>query len=463
MASTNKKSVVETPRLAGGFGAKAARQSNEQELRRLVLSCLLWEDIAYASGNEVTNSIKAIIPKIDPQVVADIAVEARFQQKLRHVPLLLCREMLRYETHRGLVAKTLAKVIHRPDELSEFVSIYWKDGKKMLPRQAKLGLGEAFNKFNEYQLAKWNRKKDIMLRDVLFLAHAKPKNDEQASLFMKLINDELAVPDTWEVGLSAARSAAEKKEVWERLLEDKVLGALAFLKNLRNMEQVGVSKKLIGKACRETISPSMLLPVDFIKAAKHAPEYMREIEDLMYRCTAQFPKLAGSTVFVVDVSGSMGARISAESEFTRMSVAAAMCVLAAEMCEDIAVYATAGSDYAITHKTERIKPHRGFALSDNILETQTRLGGGGIFTRQCLEYIKKDLKETPDRIVVFSDSQDMDGNRTAKPKPFAKHNYICDVSSHRHGVNYQGVWTAEISGWSENFLRYIASIEANGN
>jgi hypothetical protein len=63
---------------------------------------------------------------------------------------------------------------------------------------------------------------------------------------------------------------------------------------------------------------------------------------------------------------------------------------------------------------------------------------------------------------VFSDSQDCD--RTDRiPKPFAKHNYIVDVSAHSRGINYKGAWTAEISGWSEHFISYIASMEGLDN
>jgi 60 kDa SS-A/Ro ribonucleoprotein len=40
--------------------------------------------------------------------VAALAVEARERMKLRHVPLLLVREMARYASHRALVAETLA-------------------------------------------------------------------------------------------------------------------------------------------------------------------------------------------------------------------------------------------------------------------------------------------------------------------------------------------------------------------
>jgi hypothetical protein len=64
-----------------------------------------------------------------------------------------------------------------------------------------------------------------------------------------------------------------------------------------------------------------------------------------------------------------------------------------------------------------------------------------------------------DRIIIFSDSQDCDLPDRRLPKPFGQVNYLVDVSAHQHGINYQGVWTAEISGWSEHFLTYIAALE----
>lgn len=68
-----------------------------------------------------------------------------------------------------------------------------------------------------------------------------------------------------------------------------------------------------------------------------------------------------------------------------------------------------------------------------------------------------------DRIIVFSDSQDCDYPDKRVPKPFGKHNYICDVSSELHGVNYRGVWDVEISGFSEHFLAFIAACEGIEN
>lgn len=463
MAATNKATtkshVYDTEhRLAGGYGAIAAKQDPEQQLRRMVLACLLWEDLAYVNGKSVADEIKALVPQVDPARVAALALEARYQQKLRHIPLLLVREMVRHESHRPFVRDTLRKVIHRPDELSEFLALYWKEGRCPLACSVKRGLADAFSKFDAYQLAKWDRASEIRLRDVLFLCHAAPETYQTDQLWKQLIQGTLPVPETWEVGLSAAKSDIDKRIVWCDLIARNKLGALAVLRNLRNMEQVGVPRGTIANAIAHA-NPAMLLPINFLQARDAAPDYTLQIEDLMFRCAAEWPKLPGWTVFVVDVSGSMLTALSKKSNATRLSVAAAMSVLASEMCDNIVVYATAGCDSKRTHATCKIKPQRGFALSDAILHTYERLGGGGIFTRQCLEYISTQECERPDRIIVFSDSQDCDWPQKRTPKPFGKHNYIVDVSAEKHGVAYKHVWDAEVSGWSEYFLRFIAAHE----
>lgn len=138
-------------------GAAARHTSAELQLRRSVLACLLWESQFYEDGIEIASRIAELVPKVAAEKVAALAIEAREQMKLRHVPLLLVREMARQKTHRAPVSETLARVIQRADELAEFVAIYWKDGRVLLSGQVKKGLAAAFPKFDEYQLAKYDR------------------------------------------------------------------------------------------------------------------------------------------------------------------------------------------------------------------------------------------------------------------------------------------------------------------
>ena len=225
-------------------GAQAARLNKSQKLRRLVMASLLWEDSFYVDGISHAEYVREALLEADPFEVAQIAIEAREKMKLRHIPLFLVRELARHPNKeaRKLVGETLTRVIQRPDEIAEFLAIYWKDGKQPISAQVKKGLAAAFNKFNEYGFAKWQKSDAaIKLRDVLFLTHAKPKSNEETVLFKKIVDQTLEIPDTWEVSLSAG---SDKKETWERLLSENKLGALALLRNLRNMQAVGVSRIL---------------------------------------------------------------------------------------------------------------------------------------------------------------------------------------------------------------------------
>jgi len=301
----------------------------------------------------------------------------------------------------------------------------------------------------------------------MFLTHPKPKDEAQAELFKRVATDTLKTPDTWEVALSTTPKV-EHASVWRRLISENKLGALAYLRNLRNMQGVGLSKGEI-EAGMENISSSMLLPLNFLAAAKEAPDLKRGLNKLILRSYANLPKIKGNSIFVVDVSGSMRANISGKSNFSRVEVAAAMAMLAFFQCEEVEIYVTAGSDSARGHKTELLKNvisgyTPGFELCDAIVNSMPKMGGGGIFTAQALNHIKKvtSFKSDVDRIIVFSDSQDCDYNNTPL-NPFGKANYIVDVSAHKHGVNYAGKWTAEISGWSDHFLTYIAALEGVSN
>ena len=161
-------------------GAGAQPIDAQRELRRSVLTCLLWEDTFYEKGNGIASRIAELVTRNKAEDVAALAREARDQMQLRHVPLFLTRELARRKGAGPLTAVTLEHVIQRADELGEFVALYWKTRKEPLAAGVKHGLAKAFTKFDAYQLAKYNRENTVKLRDVLFLCHAKPKNAEQA-------------------------------------------------------------------------------------------------------------------------------------------------------------------------------------------------------------------------------------------------------------------------------------------
>lgn len=446
--------------IAGSDIGYVARQENEALLRRLVLANLLWENLFYVDGKAVADEIKRLIPLVEPMAVARLAIEARYAQKLRHTPLFIAYQMTLYPEHKKYVKDVLGSVVTRADMITDFLALYEKEGGKSLTKGTRLGLQLAFRRFKEYHFAKYAGKKSAWsMSDAIRVIHPTPENEAQSALFKAVRAETLKPADTWEVALSTGKNA---KETWERLISEGKLGALAFLRNLRNMESAGVQKAVILYGF-EHIDPGMLLPINFFAAAEAVPGWSKQIEDMMLRSLGNMPTLPGTSVLVIDVSGSMGNKLSGESKFNRMEVASMLAVLANEVCQFCQIWVTAGDDGARVHKTEMVTgKNRGFSLADEIIRSARYMGGGGIFTRQALAHIKERWSETPDRIIVFSDSQDIDAARGDRrlPVPFGKWNYIVDVSAEKRGINYKGVWNGgEVSGWSEKFLTWIAANE----
>lgn len=438
---TNVK--VKLPLIRTHEGALAVRINAEQQLRRVVMASMLWEDQFYIDGETNVKIVAETVPFVSAETVAEIAIEAREKQKLRHVPLFLVRELARRkDTVPGLVSKTLARVIQRADEISEFVAIYWKDGKQPLSAQVKKGLAAAFLKFDAYQLAKYDRAGSVRLRDVLFLVHAKPKADEQAAAWRKLAANELESPDTWEVAISTAKSPAEKSAEWSRLLTEGKLGPLALLRNLRNMTAAGVSNLAIREAL-STMKTDRVLPFRFLAAARVIPSLEDALEPVMLSCVGSTEKLLGHTALLVDVSGSMDTAISSKSDMKRMDAACGVAVLLREVCERVTVA-------SFSHRAVQVPPRRGFALRDALVGSQPH---GGTDTGLAVRTVNATLGV--DRIIVITDEQ----SHTAIPAPVAPRGYVVNVAAYQNGIGYGNGWH-HINGWSEAVIDYIRMFES---
>lgn len=467
---------VSTPPPLTHEGAQAVRISALQTLRRMSLAALLFEDQHYQSGDkhaeDVAELVKTLVDNGQAGEVAALAIECRDRMYLRHMPLFLVAQLTQHKGCGTLVADALTHVVQRADELGEFLAIYARLSPTALRKQigwrtnaptgtvqgiklsagAKRGLAAAIRKFSAYDLAKYDRDGAFKLRDVIRLVHPVPQDKEQSEVWKKLLAGQLEPPDTWEVALSAG---ADKKLTFERLIREKKLGGLAFLRNLRNMLQVKVDRDLIKQRFEEPNGFKRVLPFRFLVAATHAPDLEPEIERAMIQAAGQLPKLSGHTILVVDTSGSMNTALSAKSELTRTGAAAALAILAREQCERVTIICTAGNDGTRVHATMKLPPRRGMALRDLIIKAPDTIGGGGIFLVQAMNWIAENVDEPADRVVVFTDEQDCD----TKLKPdTAKRlgvlgNYLVNVGSYRHGIAYKP-WV-HIDGFSERTLDFV--------
>ncbi len=415
-----------------------------QNLRRAVLSCLLWENQFYEDGVTIADRIVEYGNMVPVNVLADLVIEARQDHNLRHVPLLLLSVLAGRAQGTSLVSDTIYKTISRADELSEFLCVYAQINgvtpdkvKSKMSAQVKKGLARAFGKFDAYQLAKYNRKGAITLKDVLFLTHPRPANDEQQKLWKNLVDGTLSAPDTWEVGLSGGE---DKKETFTRLLKENKLGYMALLRNLRNMVEAGVDEKLVRDAIISG-NKSKILPFRFIAAAKYAPRFDSALNDAMIESIKELPSLTGTTVVLVDVSYSMvGIKVSAKSDMDRMNAASALG--ASVNGDDVRVF-------SFSNAVVEVPNRMGLAGVDAIQNSQ---GNSGTRLRAAIEEINSKVKY--DRIIVITDEQSQDGNGTPLAGSKA---YLINVASNKNGVGY-GAWT-HIDGFSENVLKYIYELE----
>ena len=419
-------------------GAPAKVIAPYQALRRSVMAGMLWEDSFYEDGESVVDRIQTLIPHCTNEEVAALAIEARTDFRLRHMPLLLMRELARVAKHKNaLVADTLAQVIQRADELAEFLALYWKDGKQPLSAQVKKGLAKAFVKFDAYQLAKYNRDNAIKLRDVMFLVHPKPENKVQEAVWKRLVEGKLAAPDTWEVALSAG---ADKKDTFMRLISNKKLGYLALLRNLRNMKEAGVPKQFVREALIDGAAKSKALPFRFVAADHEVPSWADIIEEAMLLATADMQRLEGRTAIAVDCSGSMKGSLSKRSKMNRFDAAAALAILVREIADEVDVY-------AYGTETKLIANRRGFALRDALRNSGV---GWATYLGNCVNTINQNGPY--DRVIVITDEQSHD----KVPDPYGT-GYVINVATYQNGVGYCK-WI-HIDGFSEATVRFIQELE----
>ena len=210
-------------------GEKAYALSPAMELYAAVVTSSL-SDQFYVKADQKIECLRYLIAQNKPEFVAKLAVCARQHMHLRSVPLVLAVELAKVHAGDQLVGKMLAKIVKRADEITELLAYYQaantrSDLKKLnkLSKQIQKGLAQAFNSFDEYQFAKYNRATEVKLRDALFLVHPKAKDEAQQAIFDKIVNDELQTSYIWEVELSVlGQKGFDKKRRESCGLQSKV-------------------------------------------------------------------------------------------------------------------------------------------------------------------------------------------------------------------------------------------------
>lgn len=497
----NKKTVImkfnflrkETKVVRNYEGAKAYVMTPAEELYSAVVTTGL-SNTSYEKGNDRLERIQSLIKKNDPEFVAKLAVYARRDMYLRSIPLVLTTELAKQTSGTDLVSRTVDGIVQRADEITELLAYYQlanerTETKKLnkLSKQIQKGLVKSFNKFDEYQFAKYNRKAEITLKDALFLVHPKAKDENQQAVFNKIVNGTLEAPYTWEVELSVLgqkKFAAEEerkvafKSKWEELIFSNKLGYMATLRNLRNILEVGVSSAAMDKVCRyladeKAVGNSKQLPFRFLAAYRElkntdSPYLSSLLEALENAVMISAKNIKGfgfdtSVVIAADVSGSMQKPVSNKSKVLLYDIGLLMSMILQSQCNNV-VTGIFGDRWM------RVPMPKNSILR-NVDEFYKREGEVGYSTNGYLvieDLIKR--REKVDKLMLFTDTQMWDShglknsfedswNRYKTIAPNAKL-YIFDLAGYgRQPLEVRKNDVYLIAGWSDKIFDVLNALE----
>ncbi|MES2108487.1 MAG: TROVE domain-containing protein [Bacteroidota bacterium] len=496
----NLLSKTKTTTVTSHAGETAYAMSAEMELYSLVVTWSL-NDSFYEKDETRLNRLRTLIAKCNPVFVGKLAVYARTKMYMRSVPLVLATELAKLHSGDNLVARVTAGVVNRADEITELLACYEQMNKRTgtkklnrLSKQLQKGLTTAFNRFDEYQFAKYNRDGAIKLRDALFLVHPKAKDELQQLLFNKIVNGDLQTPYTWETELSALGQlnfdSAEAKAVafrakWEELIDSNKLGYMALLRNLRNIQEAGVSYAHLVKVCEtladaDKVANAKQFPFRYLAAYRELTKltdmlfgnkgYTGELLDALEKAVqASATNIKGfdyntRVLLACDVSGSMQQPVSAKSKVLLYDVGLMLAMLLQSRCKNVEV-----GMFGDTWKTITVPRNN---ILGNVQEFYRREGEVGYSTNGYL--VIQDLlyrNTAVDKVMLFTDCQlwNSNGNDAHIQKLWAQYKAKVAPKAKLYLFDLKGYGQAPlqllrnnvylIAGWSDKVFDVLAALE----
>lgn len=496
MAKFNSLAQLETVKNNYEDG-EAYLLSDEMELYSAVVTSTLSNKF-YETASEQIERISELVGKCNPVFVAQLAVYARQQMNLRSIPLFLVVELAKVHSGDNLVSKTIEKVVMRADEIMELLICYqWRNPKKgvkklsALSHQVQTGLRNVFNRFDEYQFAKYNRDNlEVKLRDALFIVHPKAKDEAQQALFDKIVSKSLDTPYTWETELSALgqqeyETEEDKNEgvksKWEELIESGKLGYMALLRNLRNILDADVDAEIVKDVAERIGNPyevarSRQFPFRYLSAyrelrSNHNGNTHVVMGALEEACLATAQNIAGfdqdtRVLLACDVSGSMYSPISARSSVKNYDVGLVLAMLLKNRCENV-ITGIFGDTWKVINM-----PSKGILAN---VECMYRCEGEvGYSTNgyKVIEYLRtQNIKM--DKVMMFTDCQMWNsyGNGDTIQSEWKKYKrmypnaklYLFDLAGYGQSpVTIIDNDVTLIAGWSDKVFDMLSAIE-NGS
>ena len=217
--------------------------------------------------------------------------------------------------------------------------------------------------------------------------------------------------------------------VWETMMPS--MGYMELLRNVRNMEESGVSSDILEVAASRLSDPQQIrasrqMPLRFWSAAKALSDsrtFEAALESGLEVSTEAVPPLGGRTLILVDQSGSMGVPyggyrnvgdVNVDSRATLGEVAALYGAALAKRSEDVDLVMFGTSHHALSDIKD-----------SSILDSVRNHGSaslGGTNTWSAL----RDSFQNHDRVIILSDGQSSDSGSLPKGVPV----HFFDLTGH---------------------------------
>ncbi|WP_369183441.1 TROVE domain-containing protein [Streptomyces sp. Y1] len=484
-------------------------RDEKSELFLLAVANMVGQDTFHEQGGARDDRYTALVRGLavsDPEWTLALLRWLRGDGQLRTAALVGAAEFTRARLAagaHGYSRQAVDAVLQRPDEPGELLAYWTSRYGRSLPKPLKRGVADAVRRlYNARSLLKYDTAgKGYRFGDVIELTHPSPDPAKpwQGPLFQYALDrrhrPEEAVPPASDRVLTAnrellalpvdgrrpavvAEGGAERLSaagltwealagwlqgpldaaVWEAVIPS--MGPMALVRNLRNFDRAGVSDAVAASVARRISDPdevrrSRQFPFRYLAAYRHAPSlrWGHALETALAHSLANVPELPGRTLILVDRSGSMFDRPSAQTQLNRADSAAifgtALKVRAAEA--DLVEFGTS---------SKVIEVGRGEAVL-RVLERFSSLGGTNTAAAVRGHY------RGHDRVVIVTDEQTGPGSYGSDPLaavPAHVPVYTWNLAGYAAGHGSSGGANRHtFGGLTDAAFRLIPLLEAGAN
>jgi hypothetical protein len=460
----SKFNPANTIKITNLSGHEAYKMKDKDKLVTQVLTSFFNEEKYYRDNSkDILDTVQRVINE-EAKFVANLCIYARIEMHLRTISHVLLGELAKSNEGKLYVRKVINKIAERPDDMTEILAYYINTYGKPIPNSMKKGIADVLLCFDEYQLAKYNRKSELKFKDLLCLVHPKAKTEEQNTMFKRLLEDKLETPVTWETQLS---SKGNTKEVWEEFIENKKLGYMAMMRNLRSIVKANISNiNMVYEflSDEQKVLRNKQLPFRYYAAYKAlssenlgTSKIFDVLETAIKHSTKNISKLSGKTFISADVSGSMNSTISSRSDTTCAEIAVLMMAIANYICEE-----TITTTFDTKLYINSLSAENGIIANASSISVK----GGGTDISLPLRHLLSN-KIFVDRIIILSDNEINYGYEAVCQKYVEEYRRKVNPKVWVHAIDMMGYGTQQfegsnvniIAGWSEKVLDFIYQTE----